>query len=594
MLLNKMLPIKPSFKSSLKGLLITLLLLSSPVDAKVAALLSSNSTAVDQPVRLTLQVEGDQEMTPDLGQLEQLFEIIGRSTQQSISIINGKMSAKRSLTLTLLPKQTGTIDIPPIRIGNESTQALVLEVVEQPQHQIEAEKAQVLVELSLNKSRAYIEEEVILTLKLYQAPGIHGESLDMPQASMPDTRLKLLHEERYSSERDGIQFNVIERKYAVFAYQSGRLEIGGVKYRGRSGGNRLFSFLNDPFTTPPQEARIFTSESNQVVLDIMPIPETYSGDRWLPAKNLQIVESGLSQQNPILAGKPLVRRIMVLADGLSSAQLPIIEQTLPEGVKSYQERPELKDTPTRTGISSSRQNSMTLIATEPGQYDLPAVEIPWWNTETGRQETARLAAVSIDVMPNPGAPSGFQQQQPHLPRLSTQQADRDDANVTLATDNQPATAPASQEVHWLVWLFGIAWILTLFAWWYTRRNGPAQPPRPTPTAEQEKVDPSKQAIAEALVELEQAYADKDAVSARSAWLAWAQLQWPETPPHNLTRLASRCDEAVSKAVRSLERALYSPMDESGWTDYAIRELIEQMQQERPSHKRSDGLVPLNP
>ena len=133
MLLKKMLLIKPSIKSSLNGLLIILLLLSSPVDAEVAAILSSNSTGVDQPVRLTLQMEGDQEMTPDLGQLEQLFEIIGRSTQQSISIINGKMSAKRSLTLTLLPKQTGTIEIPPIRIGNESTQALVLEVAEQPQ-----------------------------------------------------------------------------------------------------------------------------------------------------------------------------------------------------------------------------------------------------------------------------------------------------------------------------------------------------------------------------------------------------------------------------------------------------------------------------
>ncbi|PVV26492.1 MAG: hypothetical protein B6D79_06110 [gamma proteobacterium symbiont of Ctena orbiculata] len=594
MLLKKMLLIKPSIKSSLNGLLIILLLLSSPVDAEVAAILSSNSTGVDQPVRLTLQMEGDQEMTPDLGQLEQLFEIIGRSTQQSISIINGKMSAKRSLTLTLLPKQTGTIEIPPIRIGNESTQALVLEVAEQPQHQIEAEKEQVLVELSLNKSRAYIEEEVILTLKLYQAPGIHGESLDMPQTSMPDTQLKLLNEERYSSERDGIQFNVIERKYAVFAYQSGRLEIGEVKYRGRSGGNRLFSFLNDPFSAPRQEARIFTGKSNQVVLEIMPIPDSYSGDRWLPAKNLQIVESGLTQQRPILAGKPLVRRIMVLADGLSSAQLPTIEQTLPEGIKSYQERPELKETPTRTGISSSRQNSMTLIATEPGQYDLPAVEIPWWNTETGRQETARLDAVRIDVMPNPGATPGMQQQQPQLPQLSTQQVGRDETNATLAADNQPATAPVSQEVHWLVWLFGIAWILTLFAWWHTRRNRPAQQPRPIPAAEQEKVDPSRQAIAEALVELEQAYAEKDAVSARSAWLAWAQLQWPETPPHNLTRLASRCDEAVSEAVHSLERALYSPMDESGWTEYAIRELVEQMQQERPSQKQSDGLVPLNP
>ncbi|MES9847869.1 MAG: BatD family protein, partial [Candidatus Thiodiazotropha sp.] len=137
--LNAMLPIKSSLTSPLNGLLvILLLLLSSPVDAKVGASLSSNTTGLDQPVRLILQMEGEQEMTPDLSELERLFEIVGRSTQQSISIINGKMSAKRSLTLTLLPRQTGSLEIPPIRIGNESTEALVLEVTEQSKGDIDA------------------------------------------------------------------------------------------------------------------------------------------------------------------------------------------------------------------------------------------------------------------------------------------------------------------------------------------------------------------------------------------------------------------------------------------------------------------------
>jgi hypothetical protein len=585
-----MLLIKPSIKSILNGLMIILsLLLSSAVDAKVSARLSNDTTGLDQPVRLTLQMEGDQEMTPDLNELEPLFEIIGRSSQQSISVINGKMSAKRSLTLTLLPKQTGTLEIPPIRIGNESTERLVLEVVEQSQNEIEAQKEQVLVELSLNKSQAYIEEEVILTLKLFQAPGIRAESLDAPQPSMPDTQLQLLHEERYNSERNGIQFSVLERKYAVFAYQSGKLEIGGVKYRGRMGGNRLFSLFNDPFNTPQQQPRIFRSESNQVALEVLPIPDQFTGDRWLPAKNLQIVESGLDQQAPALAGKPLMRRIMVLADGLTSAQLPSFEQTLPSGIKLYEERPQLTETPTRTGISSSRQTGMTLIATEPGQYDLPAIEIPWWNTETGHQEIARLAPVTIDIMPNPGATAGLQE--PQIPQLTEENATSDDSSETITTD---AVAKNSTETHWLVWLFGIAWGLTLLAWWYSRRNNPNQPKEPAPATEVEKIDPDKQAIAEALQQLEQAYADKDAVAARSAWLAWARLKWPDSPPHNLTRLATRCDRAVAEAVHSLERTLYSPTDETGWADYEILMLIQQMQQKRRPDKPPEGLVPLNP
>lgn len=589
--LNKMHPIKRFLTSPLNGLLITLLILSSPASAKVAALLSNNSVAPDQPVRLTLQMEGEDEMNPDLSELEARFDILGRSTQQSISIVNGKMSAKRSLALTLLPKQTGRIEIPPIRIGQESTQALVLEVAERSQEEKDAESKQVLLELSLSKPKAYIEEEVLLTLRLFQAPGIRAESLTEPQPSMPDTQLRLLHEESYQSERDGINYLVVERTYALFAYQSGTLEIGGVKYRGRSGKDRIFSFLNDPFNGSQPEIRHFRGESNRVELEVTPIPQGFAGDRWLPAKNLQVVESGLAQQTAIIAGKPVVRRIMILADGLTANQLPALEQTMPEGLKLYQERPQLKETPARTGISSSRQSGMTLIATEPGRYDLPEVEIPWWNIETDRQEVARLEAVSIEVLPNPGGASDPQPGQPQY----TPEPSIPDESETIASGDQAAASGSRGETHWLVWLFGAAWVVTLFGWWYTRRSETARPRQVEP-AEVDKtaVDPGKQAIAEALARLEAAYADQDAVSARAAWLHWAQLQWPDNPPHNLTRLATRCDNAVSQAVLSLERAIYSPLDEPGWAEFEVRLLIEQTSGEKRAEKPTDGLVPLNP
>jgi HAMP domain-containing protein len=237
---------------------------------------------------------------------------------------------------------------------------------------------------------------------------------------------------------------------------------------------------------------------------------------------------------------------------------------------------------------------MTLIATEAGQYDLPAIEIPWWNTETDRQEVARLAPVTIDIMPNPGTTPGIQQPPSQISQSNQEEAIADDTSETISSNDRPAAASTTTDIHWLVWLFGIAWVLTLFAWWYSRRSNLHKPQQPTPIAEIEKVDPSKQAIAEALLQLEQAYAEKDAVAARSAWLAWAKLKWPESPQHNLTRLATRCDHAVSEAVQNLERNLYSPTDETGWADYEVRLLIQQMQQKRSADKHPEGLVPLNP
>jgi hypothetical protein len=410
---------------------------------------------------------------------------------------------------------------------------------------------------------------------------------------MSGTQLKLIHEARYTSERNGIQFKVLEQKYALFPNQGGKLEIGEVKYRGYSGGNRRLSLFSDPFNMPQQKARILKSESNRVELEVMPIPDTFTGKRWLAAKNLQIVESGIPQQTPALAGKPLTRRIMVLADGLTSAQLPSFEQALPSGIKLYEEQPQLKDNPTRSGFSSSRQTVMTLIATEPGQYDLPAIEIPWWNTETDRQEIARLAPVSVDIMPNPDTRSDLAQ--PQSPQSEQQASSADPGNATPAdsqsTVSDPTIPTSPDRVHWLVWLFGIAWIVTLLAWWYSRRKAPTRPPA---TTQQVNRGPDKQAMANTLERLGQAYENKDATAARSAWLNWAQLVWPEAPPHNLSRLATRCDDSLSEAVQSLERTLYSPTEETGWSDYPILALIQQRQGEKRPATPPEGLVPLNP
>ncbi|MCU7904946.1 MAG: BatD family protein [Candidatus Thiodiazotropha sp. (ex Epidulcina cf. delphinae)] len=577
--------------SSTGLLILCLLLISAPLHAKVAAILSSNSTSLEQPVRLTLQMEGEQEISPDLSGLDKDFEILGRSSQQSISVINGRMSAKRSLSLTLLPKRAGALDIPPIKIGNASTQALTLQVSAQPRDEPPSDTRHAIVELSLNKSRAYIEEEIILTLKLFQAHGVRGESLEEPRPSTPDTQMKLLHEERYNSQRDGTDYRVLERRYALYAYQSGGLEIGGAKFRGRSGKDSFFSLFNDPFSAPQQTARIVRSESNSVKLEVLPIPEAFTGERWLPARNLQVVESGIDGQAPLIAGKPLLRRIMVFADGLLSGQLPAIEPDLPDGIKQYPERPQLNDTPARNGNSGSRQSAVTLIATEAGRYHLPALEIPWWNTGTDRQEIARLPALQIEMLPNPDQAAAPLQAAPS-PLSAAEPTAEDSENETIASSEPPTPVATIHDNLWLVWLFAIAWVATLFAWWFSHRRDRAH--QQEPAVRPAQGGPDRQAVNEALERLRQAYTDENAAAARSAWLDWAQLKWPENPPNNLTRLAKRCDEAVSQAVNSLERALYSPSEEHGWTGFDVVALIGTMEEAPIQEKQPEQLIPLNP
>ncbi len=564
-----------------------LLLWVLPLRAEVTARLSSPTTGIDQPVQLTLEVHGEESGSPDLSVLEQEFEILGRATQQSVSIINGAVSSKRSLILTLLPKREGSLTIPAITIGDQVTAPLALEVTHQASASGASQRKLAWVEMSLDKTSAFPEEEVILTLKLFQAAGVRGEHLDQPTPSFGDTRLQLLDETSYSIERDSQTYRVLERSYGLYAYQTGSLKIAPVSFRGRSGGGSIFSLLDDPFNAPPQTSRIVRAESDPLSLEIKPVPAGFTGDHWLPAKNIQLVETGIDSQGPILAGKPLTRRIMLIADGLLSSQLPVITPQAPDDIKVYEERPQLQDTPRRTGVSSSRESVVTLIPTRAGEYTLPGIEIPWWNTETGKQEIARIPDLTLKV-----APGAVVVPPPAVATPAQTRAEEPSSNPSPQAVTTAAVP--SDDIHWLIWLLVAARFATLVGWWISHRRHRAMPATeeaagaPPPSADE-------QALTEAIDALTDAYREKNAEAARDAWLQWAQCRWPQHQPNNLTRLAARCPPPVAEAVFALEKALYSPGIETGWVEaFDPSRLRDEPEQTSTRQPAGEQLLPLNP
>ena len=573
-------------------LAVFLLMLAGPLEAAVVARLSASVTTPDQPVRLTLESDGESSGSPDLSVLDEDFEILGRATQQSMSIINGNISSKRSLILTLLPRRQGQLTIPAISFGDEQTTPLSLDVSEQAAAEESVQPHLAWLEMSLDRQSAYPEEETILTLKLYQAAGVRGEHLDQPSPSSGDTRLQLLDEQKYTLERDGQVYRVLELNYGLYAYQPGTLQIDPVTFRGRTGGNSVFSLLDDPFGASAKPSRLVRAQSNGVSLQVKPIPADFSGDHWLPARNIQLVDSGIDRSQPLIAGQPVTRRIMMTADGLQASQLPAIEVAAPDGVKAYEERPQERDTPRRTGISSSRESVVTLIPIQAGDYTLPAIEIPWWNTRSGRQEVARLPELKLTVMPGAADASTTS----IAPTTAQVTGGSEAAQIPAEDTAQTAPGTSREGLSWLVWLLAGAWVLTLAGWWisHSRRrptvaSETVEPPAPA------AADSDEAALEDAIQALAEAYRDKNAEAAREAWLRWARQRWPQQPPHNLTRLAGRCADPVASAVLVLEKAIYSPGVASDWTAGFDPAWLKSLDEAQPSQQPSaETLMPLNP
>jgi hypothetical protein len=311
------------------------------------------------------------------------------------------------------------------------------------------------------------------------------------------------------------------------------------------------------------------AKSEQAELDILPPPGSFTGKHWLPARNLQLVESGLNSMGTLTEGKPATRHIMLIADGLSAAQLPSIELDLPEGIKQYPERPYDRDQVLREGISGSRHLAITLMATEPGRFELPAIEVPWWNTETDREEIATLPALSLNVAPGQAGITSTTTPQ----TFTVPPPQPEDSFASLEEPWQGPQEEAHSGHSWLVWILATGWLTTLLGWWYSsRRKRPkSRPPVKTPVAA--PVQPENEAtdILEALVS---AYGMTNMESAKRAWLRWGEHLWPENPPSNLSRLAERCSPKVANAVRALDKAIYSPAHEFDWVRFSPRELLD--------------------
>ena len=137
--------------------------------------------------------------------------------------------------------------------------------------------------------------------------------------------------------------------------------------------------------------------SQPVEVDVAPIPASEAPSTWLPAKSVQLVESWPDQPPTIAPGEPLTRTIAMVADGLMASQLPALHGPIPDGLKHYPDRPMLQDQESADGIVATRQEKFAIIPTRPGEYELPAIEVNWWDTASNTRRFARLPERRIIV-----------------------------------------------------------------------------------------------------------------------------------------------------------------------------------------------------
>ena len=531
-------------KSVLRTFLIVLALSSLEAHAALTASVDRDPVAVDESLTLTVISDSKVDGQPDFSILSPYFEVLNQSSSSSVQYANGAVSRSITWQVGLIPKREGKIQIPAFEIDGESSQPFVVTVESAHTPQSGQAGEPLFMEAMVDVDDVYVQQQIILTVQFYRSVNIAGSALSDLEVGGVDAIVEQLGDDReFQKTIDGRRHVVFERKYVIHPQESGTLNIGAMAFDVNMlnpRGNQRY----DPFNRNTIRKRV---RSEPIKLDVKPIPAGMVGN-WLPARKLQLAEKWSADK--FIVGEPITRTIGVVADGLTSAQLPDVIGTTPDTVKVYPDQPLLKDTKEANGIVGVRQQKLAIIPTQTGKLTLPAIRLPWWNTQTQKLEVAKLPERTVMVVAAPQ--EGIAK--PTVPQTPAEGDAGNEANETTAP-LLPAVTTTVVSPGWWPWVslvLGIAWLITFIAWW---RKDSAKPARKKPA----KADFPAMRVSENL--LKKSCQQNDAAQAKQALLAWAKQCWgngsTNAAPTSLPAMARLCDTPLADLLVALDAALYA-------------------------------------
>ena len=145
--------------------------------ATIIAQLDRNPVAMGDPVALTFTADGMVSGEPDFSPLQQDFEIRGRSQSNSFSMVNGVSTVNTTWELNLYPTKGGTLQIPSIQFGADQSQALELQVLDQPPPNAGgAPDTDIFIELKAEPQQPLVQQQTIITQRLFHVTPLRQQA----------------------------------------------------------------------------------------------------------------------------------------------------------------------------------------------------------------------------------------------------------------------------------------------------------------------------------------------------------------------------------------------------------------------------------
>jgi hypothetical protein len=561
--------VKPIGKLLVTALLPACLVLQAltAFGAEVLARVDRSSIIEGETVSLILQTDDPQQsLDTDLGVLSEDFEVLNQRSETQMSIVNGRQQAVVRLLISLEPRRAGTLVIPALQFPGARTAPISINVQPAPEL-APGEQAPVFIELALDPAEGpyYVHAQLSLTVRIFYQQNLTEAAINPPTPQ--PAAVRLLDEIPFQADRNGMQYRVLERRYAIFPERSGELRIPPLQLSGR-----LIERPADRLWQPSVRGRRIRVESEPLTLAVEPRPAGYTGEHWLPARRITLSQQ-LSDADKLRVGEPVTRSVIIDAVGLEENMIEEPGWPELENVRIYPDQPQGISRDDGQWVLGHKEFRYAVVPERPGELVLPEIRLDWWDTVADRQRTAvlpehRVVVEAADLVPAATVPP---------PGM--------EAGAGRLVDGSPVTVPPDRADFWrtLSLVLALLWVATL-ALLLRRRGGAAANSVPGIPDEESAL----------LAQFRKACSGGDATRARMLLRQWVRVFGPPSAHGSVMEFASKAgDPDLGAAISRFDASAFSAEADHRWDGRELWKVFSGWR-ERYRASRTAGAGPAGP
>ncbi|MEM8497065.1 MAG: BatD family protein [Pseudomonadota bacterium] len=558
-------------------LMIPLLTSQSLLAAELTAWVDRSKIGLDETFTLIIKSTSMSIFdSPDLKPLEQDFEVLGTSRNSQHSIVNGKTESSLEWHVSLAAMREGALVIPPIEVDGDQTDAIIIQVSKSSFAEKSGGFDPVFIQSEIDNDEVYVQGQLILTVRIYYGVAL-SKGAQLSDLEVPNAVVKQLNEASYETRVRNMNYNVHEVKYAIFPQRSGSLEIPSQTFSALMASSRRSGSLFDNFGSPSR-GRPIRAASETHAITVKPQSDEFTGSDWLPAENIELLETWSKELSELKAGEPITRSLIIASKGLQGSQLPPLDVAELQGAQQYPDQPETADELNSTGVIGTRIESQAIIPANGGQLRFPEVRLPWWNTRTNRQEVAVIPEQVLQVegplaAPTVPAPQSVQATNPTVTTPSNNQ-EKENADVTDTNIDTPAKGSVDSFWQYATILTLILWAATVLYFVLLRKQ----------TLSTDSIVSKEPLTKVARASLSEACKENNPARIKYALIQWARSVTGKKQLSSLSAVASALpNDDLRRELAKLDAALYQS-NSSSFDGRAIDKAVTELTEARKSRR----------